>query len=53
MNSQYVPRMVLPILTLKPGQTNSLAERDVKAGRLDRLAAEALRDLRDGRCTDL
>ena len=28
-------------------------ERDVKAGRLDRLAAEALRDLRDGRCTDL
>jgi hypothetical protein len=28
-------------------------ERDVKAGRLDELAAEALRDLRDGRCTDL
>ena len=28
-------------------------EEDVKAGRLDTLAAEALRDLREGRCTDL
>lgn len=28
-------------------------ERDVAAGRLDRLAEEALRDLREGRCTDL
>ncbi len=26
--------------------------RDVEAGRLDALAAEALADLRDGRCTD-
>lgn len=26
---------------------------DVAAGRLDRLAAEALQDLRQGRCTDL
>jgi len=26
---------------------------DVAAGRLDRLAEEALRDLREGRCTDL
>ena len=28
-------------------------ERDVAAGRLDALAEEALRDLREGRCTDL
>jgi len=28
-------------------------EQDVKAGHLDRLAEEALRDLHDGRCTDL
>jgi hypothetical protein len=28
-------------------------ERDVAAGRLDRLAREALRDLRGGRCSDL
>jgi len=26
---------------------------DAAAGRLDRLAGEALRDLREGRCTDL
>jgi hypothetical protein len=28
-------------------------EQDVAAGRLDKLAEEALRDLRDGRCRDL
>jgi hypothetical protein len=28
-------------------------EEDVAAGRLDQLADEALRDLREGRCTDL
>jgi hypothetical protein len=28
-------------------------EQDAAAGRLDRLADEALRDLREGRCTDL
>lgn len=28
-------------------------EADVAAGRLDSLAEEALRELRDGRCTDL
>jgi hypothetical protein len=28
-------------------------EADVKAGRLEKLAEEALRDLREGRCTDL
>ena len=28
-------------------------EQDVAAGRLDRLAREALRDLRAGRCSDL
>ena len=28
-------------------------ETDVRAGRLDALAEEALRDLREGRCTDL
>jgi hypothetical protein len=28
-------------------------EEDVAAGRLDALAAEALQDLREGRCTDL
>jgi len=28
-------------------------ERDVAAGRLDALGQEALRDLREGRCTDL
>ncbi|MEX0774092.1 MAG: hypothetical protein WD042_00110 [Phycisphaeraceae bacterium] len=28
-------------------------EEDVKAGRLDALAEEALRDMREGRCTDL
>ena len=28
-------------------------EDDVKAGRLDALAAQALRDLHEGRCTDL
>jgi hypothetical protein len=28
-------------------------EADVKAGRLDSLAEEALRDLREGRCPDL
>ena len=28
-------------------------EVDVAEGRLDRLAEEALRDLREGRCTDL
>jgi len=28
-------------------------EADVEAGRLDCLAEEALRDLREGRCTDL
>ena len=28
-------------------------EKDVTAGRLDALAEEALRDLREGRCTDL
>ncbi|HXG10276.1 MAG TPA: hypothetical protein VNK04_10835 [Gemmataceae bacterium] len=28
-------------------------EQDVAAGRLDRFAEEALRDLREGRCTDL
>jgi hypothetical protein len=28
-------------------------EQDVAAGRLDALANEALRDLREGRCTDL
>jgi hypothetical protein len=28
-------------------------EEDVKAGRLDALADEALRDLREGRCTEL
>jgi hypothetical protein len=28
-------------------------EQDVAAGRLDDLAEEALRDLREGRCTDL
>ncbi len=28
-------------------------EEDVAAGRLDELADEAIRDLREGRCTDL
>ena len=28
-------------------------ERDVASGRLEKLAAEALRDFRAGRCTDL
>ena len=28
-------------------------EQDVQAGRLDKLADEALEDLREGRCTDL
>jgi hypothetical protein len=28
-------------------------EQDIAAGRLDELAEEALRDLREGRCTDL
>lgn len=28
-------------------------EQDVTAGRLDALAEEALKDLREGRCTDL
>lgn len=28
-------------------------EEDVNAGRLDELAEQALRDLREGRCTDL
>lgn len=28
-------------------------EKDVSAGRLDALGDEALRDLREGRCTDL
>ena len=28
-------------------------EADVEAGRLDKLADEALQDLREGRCTDL
>ena len=28
-------------------------DEDVRAGRLDSLADEALRDLREGRCTDL
>jgi hypothetical protein len=28
-------------------------EQDAKSGRLDQLADEALRDLREGRCTDL
>jgi hypothetical protein len=28
-------------------------EADVAAGRLDALAAEAIRDLQEGRCTDL
>jgi hypothetical protein len=28
-------------------------EKDVAAGRLDRFAEEALRDLSEGRCTDL
>jgi hypothetical protein len=28
-------------------------EEDVRAGRLDALGQEALRDLRDGRCTEL
>ena len=28
-------------------------EQDVAAGRLDRFAEEALRDLNEGRCTDL
>ncbi len=28
-------------------------EEDARAGRLDHLADEALRDLREGRCTDL
>jgi hypothetical protein len=28
-------------------------EQDVAAGRLDRFAADALRDLSEGRCTDL
>jgi hypothetical protein len=28
-------------------------EADVAAGRLDALASEAIRDLREGRCTDL
>jgi len=28
-------------------------QQDVEAGRLDGLAAEALSDLREGRCTDL
>ena len=28
-------------------------EQDVASGRLDQLADEALRDLREGRCTDL
>lgn len=28
-------------------------EEDVSAGRLDALGAEALRDLREGRCTEL
>ncbi len=28
-------------------------EQDVKAGRLDALADEAINDLRNGRCTDL
>ncbi len=28
-------------------------EQDVKAGRLDALADEAIQDLRNGRCTDL
>ncbi|MGC8991083.1 MAG: hypothetical protein ACP5MD_13275 [Verrucomicrobiia bacterium] len=28
-------------------------EQDISAGRLDQLAAEALRDLREGRCTGL
>jgi hypothetical protein len=28
-------------------------ERDIGAGKLDRFAEEALRDMREGRCTDL
>ena len=34
-------------------QWDAELERDVAAGRLDRLASEALRDLRSGRVTDL
>jgi len=32
---------------------DSKLENDVTAGRLDKLAEEALLDLREGRCTDL
>lgn len=32
---------------------DSQFERDVAEGRLDALADEALRDMREGRCTDL
>lgn len=35
------------------GDWDKQLERDVKAGRLDELAQEALRDLDAGNCTDL
>jgi hypothetical protein len=35
------------------GQWDRQFDEDVAAGRLDDLAEEALRDLREGRCTDL
>ena len=45
---------ILPLLTrTMPKLGGRQFEEDVAAGRLDRLAEEALRDLREGRCTDL
>jgi hypothetical protein len=39
--------------SFSPDDWNKQLEADVAAGRLDRLAEEALKDLREGRCADL
>jgi hypothetical protein len=39
--------------TFDAAEWDTQFERDVAAGRLDSLANEAVRDLREGRCTDL
>ena len=40
-------------LTFDAGQWDRQFEQDVAGGRLDALADEAIRDLREGRCKDL
>ncbi|MEI7868061.1 MAG: hypothetical protein WCI11_09210 [Candidatus Methylumidiphilus sp.] len=53
LSTQELKRFSQWFEEFKADQWDKQIEEDILAGRLDALGEEALRDLREGRCTDL